>query len=223
MTIKDKEVPTPFDEPLHSSPFPLTIERNGEETKEEDYTTTIRIETLAPMHFERAHEIEEDFFGNTGKGCCFGACPYGWCPTPRQDFESFYLNNPDRCSTFGVAVRQDQSVVGIVVLRMEGQKSRPDEDWIHTPKVGELYIDHIAVSGNSRGLGIGTKLMKWTDAMARERGANRITLGVVNGNPAKRLYDRFGFVDTEDDCCMTACIIGMPYGQCGSTMMEKRI
>ena len=43
MTIKDKEVPTPFDEPLHSSPFPLTIERNGEETKEEDYTTTIRI------------------------------------------------------------------------------------------------------------------------------------------------------------------------------------
>ena len=60
-----------------------------------------------------------------------------------------------------------------------------------------------------------------------------MSLGVVNGNPARRLYERFGFVAVErgrgcrqcvDDACMNCMIcsfFGMAHGECGGVMMEK--
>jgi len=60
-----------------------------------------------------------------------------------------------------------------------------------------------------------------------------LTLAVLNGNPARRLYERFGFVaeargDGCSDCieaCVVFCIIGRPYGlcdpHCGAVDMAK--
>ena len=62
----------------------------------------------------------------------------------------------------------------------------------------------------------------------------RLTLAVINGNPAKRLYSRLGFVDDKEDfvdrafgCCFVAIFFGRPYGcadrHVGSTNMTKML
>ncbi len=140
------------------------------------------------------------------------------------DFESIYSRSPDRCSTFGLAIRDaDQLVVGIIALRQGGQMSKWSEDMLHKPDSKELYVDHIAVTKEARGMGVGTKLLQWAEEKAKERGATKLTLGVVNGNPAKRLYHRFGYEDVKTDCCVTTCLLGRPHGQLGATMMEKQV
>jgi len=103
---------------------------------------------------------------------------------------------------------------------------------LHTPKSGECYVDSLAVLPASRGKGVGTKLLAWAESIARSRSATRMTLGVISGNPAKRLYLRTGYTDDNEDCVDVACtcvfitvFFGRPYGCChrawGGTMMTK--
>ncbi len=142
----------------------------------------------------------------------------------REEFEGIYRKDPDRCSTYGVAIRQsDQLVVGVITLRQGGQAAKFEEDLMHSVENDELYVDHIAVTKDARGMGVGTKLMKWAEEKAKERNAAKLTLGVVKGNPAKRLYDRLGYVDVSVSTCMPACILGRPHGQFGAIMMEKQV
>eukprot|EP00553_Chaetoceros_curvisetus_P004092 CAMPEP_0204623118 /NCGR_PEP_ID=MMETSP0717-20131115/8841_1 /ASSEMBLY_ACC=CAM_ASM_000666 /TAXON_ID=230516 /ORGANISM="Chaetoceros curvisetus" /LENGTH=194 /DNA_ID=CAMNT_0051638071 /DNA_START=122 /DNA_END=706 /DNA_ORIENTATION=- len=186
-------------------------------------SASITIETLTQKRFEEARKIETDFM-TTNKGFCFGICPYIWCPPTKEDFEDIYNSSPDRCSTYGLAIREaDQLVVGVITLRQGGQKSRWDEQMIHKPDSKELYVDHIAVTKEARGMGVGTKLLLWAEEKAKERGATKLSLGVVNGNPAKRLYDRFGFEDTKTDCFISSCFVGRPHGQLGAIFMEKQV
>jgi ribosomal protein S18 acetylase RimI-like enzyme len=201
-----------------TAPSIQSIDRNDE------LGQNIVIETLTEKHFDRAREIENEFLGSTGKGFCFGSCPFSWCPMPAKEFETIYRKNPDRCSTYGLAIRQsDQFIVGVISLRQGGQAAKFDESMLHTPAKDELYVDHIAVTKDARGLGAGTQLLNWAEKKALERGASKLTLGVVKGNPAKSLYDRFGFVDVRTDCCMAWCLLGRPHGRFGVTMMEKRL
>jgi ribosomal protein S18 acetylase RimI-like enzyme len=86
----------------------------------------------------------------------------------------------------------------------------------------------MAVTAAARGKGAGTAMLRWSESIARERGATRLSLGVVRGNPAIRLYERFGFVRTSgfrpDMDCMITCMMGCPHwrnGGCGGYMMEK--
>jgi len=59
-------------------------------------------------------------------------------------------------------------------------------------------------------------------------------LAVLNGNPARRLYERFGLEAAPADPCddffagiVVCCIAGRPYGacdpHCGSVDMKKRL
>jgi ribosomal protein S18 acetylase RimI-like enzyme len=59
----------------------------------------------------------------------------------------------------------------------------------------------IAVVPSRRGRGIGEELLRALLDRARDDGFGAISLGVELGNPARKLYDRFGFreVRTEDD------------------------
>ena len=57
-----------------------------------------------------------------------------------------------------------------------------------------------------------------------------IFFSVVTGNPALRLYERFGFIKKDDgvcERCMSNCVtfalIGMPHGQCGGVLLEKKL
>ncbi len=61
-----------------------------------------------------------------------------------------------------------------------------------------LYIAYIAISDAYRGQGLGTAILK--DILRRGSAAGLpVTLGVLRGNPAKRLYERLGFVVTDEE------------------------
>jgi hypothetical protein len=58
---------------------------------------------------------------------------------------------------------------------------------------GEWYLQAIAVTPAWRGLGVGSQLLAFADAKARESGCHRIALDVLSTNePAIRLYERWG-------------------------------
>ena len=77
------------------------------------------------------------------------------------------------------------------------------------------------MSAAARGKGIGRLLLQWAEAQARAANGTSMTLSVLNGNPARRLYERFGFVVVPADpceqlvsCCVVTSLMGRPYGLC---------
>jgi GNAT superfamily N-acetyltransferase len=73
---------------------------------------------------------------------------------------------------------------------------------------GEGFVDEqtpevaVAVADGHRGDGVGTALLEAIHARAREAGISRISLAVDHDNPARRLYERLGYValaESEDD------------------------
>ena len=61
-------------------------------------------------------------------------------------------------------------------------------------KPNEFIVSSISVSEQSRGLGVGTRLMNAAEELARESGKNLMSLGVVGQNKdARRLYERLGY------------------------------
>ena len=65
-----------------------------------------------------------------------------------------------------------------------------DKDGLHTTKPGEAYVEQLSVAAAARGKGIGKLLLGWAEARAREHNCRILTLSVLNGNPAMRLYER---------------------------------
>jgi ribosomal protein S18 acetylase RimI-like enzyme len=61
-----------------------------------------------------------------------------------------------------------------------------------------LYIEDIYVSEWARGLGVGRRLLAEVAAIAQERGCPRVDLWVLHWNPARKFYDRMGFVDMSE-------------------------
>ena len=123
--------------------------------------------------------------------------------------------------------QEDQVVLGYIKLRLSTQLCTDEENFIHTVKPGELYIDNLAVSKEARGKGVGTKLLNWAEEMAKQRKANRITLSVLKGNPALNLYKRFGLEVVGDSIVsgfFACCIVGLgPARRFGALDMEKKL
>lgn len=73
--------------------------------------------------------------------------------------------------------------------------------------VGRLILDRgaegwcvvdIALLPDARGNGFGTALLQGVLDAARRAGAPRVSLTVAHDNPARRLYERLGFVPTDE-------------------------
>ena len=73
-------------------------------------------------------------------------------------------------------------------------------------------------------------LLRWARRHAEAQNCAELTLGVVNGNPAIRLYEREGFEAVPVDACEAACgcfwstlVLGCPNGRCGGFNMRMRL
>jgi len=62
-----------------------------------------------------------------------------------------------------------------------------------------VNIHDLAVLPGHRGAGIGTALLAAIEAEALKRGACKVTLEVLSGNPARHLYERQGYGDYQLD------------------------
>lgn len=63
-----------------------------------------------------------------------------------------------------------------------------------------INVHDLIVLPECRGQGVGEKLLEGVEKYARERGFAKMTLEVFEGNPAKRLYMRFGFEEAGIFC-----------------------
>lgn len=184
----------------------------------------VRVEALTEERLTGVLKVHNAFIG-AGKGMCGGICPYACCPQSEMEFGGPFRRSPEMMETSSAAVREDGTVVGFAHMVLHGMRRDPFASCLHSTRPGEAYIEELAVSADARGQGVGTKLLERCEEMARARGATVLSLAVVKGNPAIRLYERFGFVRLPDEgVCTTlvvCCVIGLPHGQCGGYSMEK--
>src|SRR5262245_8768381 len=61
-----------------------------------------------------------------------------------------------------------------------------------------LYVEDLYVSERARGTGVGRRPLASVAALARARGCPRLDLSVLHWNPARRFYERLGFVEMVD-------------------------
>lgn len=76
-----------------------------------------------------------------------------------------------------VVVERGAACVGLVVVE---------------ERSSELWLDHMVIDPSEQNHGIGTALVRWVQDAATNDGVT-VTLSVVDGNPALRLYERLGF------------------------------
>ncbi len=166
--------------------------------------------------------------GAGAKFCCL-CCPLSEHESG-QGLIKYMEANPSRIPSWGIAVDNDGRVLGYVAMTFHPMQPM---DGLHTTKPGEAYIDHVMVSAAARGRGVGLLLLEWAEALAREHNSTILALEVLNGNPAKRLYERFGLVVQPAGPCSRYCIspificcfASLPYGcsHWGSVLMTKNL
>lgn len=89
-----------------------------------------------------------------------------------------------------VAIDSSGSPVGAVWVSWTWADEPEVNEYL--PKVPLLY--HFEVQKEMRGLGIGTRLLRYAEATLRAAGHDRVALGVDQWNiDARRLYERLGY------------------------------
>jgi len=192
--------------------------------------STIRIEAISEEHFAATLGVMNQFIRNGARKrlCCI--LPLGLFPTTMVEFRLMY-STPDAMSATAIAIREsDGKMVGFVQMTDRTMTRDPVGGCLHSLSENECYIEMMSVLPEARGGGVGTRLLQFCEARARERGARKLILGVVAGNPAKRLYERFGFEDIDRSfvSALTSCVclfslFGLPHCVPGGSIMEKHL
>jgi ribosomal protein S18 acetylase RimI-like enzyme len=189
----------------------------------------VRLESLTERYFRGALGVENTFIGAGRKRlCCL--LPLTLFPASLADFYIRYATENARSASV-VAVRErDDKVVGYAHMTERGMERDASSQFMHSLKDGECYIESMSVLPEMRGQGIGTRLLEFCEARARERGARNLTLGVVANNPARHLYERFGFVEKKRGALTSCgsslglfCLLGCPHWRIGGDVMVKNL
>lgn len=156
---------------------------------------------------QQVADLHYDGFG--GKRCCL--C-FGDSKLELRSSLSTFLKRGDesKMEVLGLALA-DGEAVGFAQLGFHDMvgdfmmpvcfRSRPED--------GSCHLERIVVSEKMRGRGVGRELLKWVDEKAKERGCKKLKLEVVSNNPAKRLYERQGYVSVTkpwQKVCMCPCV-----------------
>lgn len=127
----------------------------------------------------------------------------GWRPGVELPPRDLVLAHPQvvvfhagwgRAGDVGLVAEDGGEPIGLVWYRFF-----TDEEY------GEGYVDEatpelaIAVADGHRGRGMGRRLMEAIHARARADGVEQISLSVDRDNPARRLYERMGYVELGPD------------------------
>ena len=201
----------------------------------------VRIEplTMAPARLQDMERIEREF--KRHKRCCL-CCPIY---DSYDEIQKRYTKYPERLPYVGLAINEQGEAFGLIHITTHGMKKSWEELSLgigHDCKPGEAYVEGVAVMPGNRGKGAGKALMAWADDKAREAGMTHITLGVINGNRARGLYEHLGYRRTrkKDECdeccdgCCTCCVVCCAMGpcvysynplkwNCGAINMEKQL
>lgn len=107
----------------------------------------------------------------------------------REDLEQYLkrVRETKEEKAIYLVMENDGVVIGHVFLKFYGTKKHPDY-----PEIEDLFIRE-----DLRSRGIGTRLIEMCEKLAKEKGFNKIGLGVnPTLNPrAKALYERLGYKD----------------------------
>eukprot|EP00747_Dinoflagellata_sp_TGD_P116609 gnl/TRDRNA2_/TRDRNA2_172425_c1_seq1.p1 gnl/TRDRNA2_/TRDRNA2_172425_c1~~gnl/TRDRNA2_/TRDRNA2_172425_c1_seq1.p1 ORF type:complete len:293 (+),score=38.42 gnl/TRDRNA2_/TRDRNA2_172425_c1_seq1:196-1074(+) len=178
-----------------------------------------QVAVIGEADFQSTAEMLADAFAEKrGRGCCQLQSRDETIKDEIKGWQKTLETCPQKMQR--IAVIRDNSgsypvVLGYCALMGPndvGNLSLPS--WMrHKLVQGEVHLEQIGVSEKARGKGLGTKLMQWAEAVARSLGAKFISLEVMAANPAKRLYEREGYVVTRppssgdciEDCC-DACL-----------------
>jgi ribosomal protein S18 acetylase RimI-like enzyme len=209
---------------------------NKEGATDDNKKNNIRIVRLEEKHLPQLVNVFNDSFGS--KRCC---CLLFSSKESLRELQSRYSSTPEAKRKLGfVAVdgeNEHENVLGFAQMTSYGLPVFPEG--LHDLKRNEIYLEIMGVSEDTRGRGVGTKLLDKCVETARLSAASShtnvtLTLEVLRGNRAIGLYERVGFQtvpsDPLDDCCGAAVVfffMGRPYGLCnpgwGSISMEMQV
>ena len=83
-----------------------------------------------------------------------------------------------------------------------------------------LHVVELHVAPHARNRGLGARLLRRAEAVAKERGCERLVLSTLMSNPARRLYEREGLAVTAE---RTVRGYERVTGSPGRVFMEKRL
>lgn len=113
-----------------------------------------------------------------------------YCPQVRVYWDNWGDGKDDYC----LAALIDEKIIGAVWIRtFQGELKGCGYIDEHTPEIA------IALFEEYRNRGIGTEMMKQMITLMKVEGFRQVSLSITKGNPAIRLYERFGFKPVDEN------------------------
>ncbi len=138
--------------------------------------------------FRHADDLRRLFRDSVDTKSCFSALVDEQCAgllTFRTDSQEFYHLSTGALFTRFSPLRAIRMLFNLLLLT-DGTKA------------DEFVVDSLAVDPSSRGMGVGTTLLRKAEDRARSMGKRTMSLGVIAENAgAIRLYERLGYRTTQ--------------------------
>lgn len=176
------------------------------------------IRNAKPDDFDFAFELYlaagrgmlERFLGCGSKGFAYQVMKFLWTAKPnRMHYRNGHILEVGNerlgfLSSYAVGVDDYSALKSLLILKAGGVKLLWHylthlEDLVAVSllpegRKGEYYIDSVAVTSNSRGMGVGSKLVQYAISQAKALNLNTVSLMVAKDNEeAIKLYQRLGF------------------------------